>query len=58
MSVVYKRNPHGLYALYSKTNSDVWRESASVTNNQIEGDSNEDNRNQKQTKTKPNSFCD
>ena len=38
MKIEYKKNPHGRYALYRKPNSEVWRESASITNDQIIGD--------------------
>ena len=34
----YKINPHGMYALYRVHGKTQWRESASVTNKQLEND--------------------
>ncbi len=32
---LYKTNPHGMYALYSKDGGKSWRESASITNEKL-----------------------
>lgn len=38
-NTIYKENPHGRYALYkSSSKSNLWKESASVTNEQLQGD--------------------
>lgn len=56
MTVVYKPNPYGMYALYKNADSDVWKESASITNQQLKGDECETVR--QPIKKENTNFCD